>query len=147
MRVIFLKDVKKQGKKGEIKEVTDGYATFLINNKDAVSATEGSVKRLQKENALKKLEENLEIKECENIKKEIEKLIIKIPVRTGENDRIFGSISTKQITLELKKKKFDIDKKKIHLDHEITSLGFHNVSINLHKKVEAKLRIEVVKER
>lgn len=145
MKIILLKDIKKQGKKGEIIDVADGYASFLIKSKSAVSATEGSLKRLNRENETKRLEESLEIKECEKLKEKIEKLDIKIKVKTGESDRVFGSVSTKQICNELEKNNIKIDKKKVKLDHEITSLGFHNVKIILHKKVEAILKLQVVK--
>ncbi|MDD3340715.1 MAG: 50S ribosomal protein L9 [Bacilli bacterium] len=146
MKIIFLKDVKKQGKKGEIKEVAAGYASFLIKKGDAISATDGSVQRLKREQTEKALEETLEIKECQRIKEQLEQLQIKIFVKTGKADRVFGSVSTKQIWNELKKHDFVIDKKKIKLDHELTSLGFHNVRIELHKEVEATLKVNVVKE-
>lgn len=146
MKIIFLKDVKGQGKKGEIKEVAGGYASFLIKGGSAVAATGGSVKRLSKENAEKALEENLEIKECQKLKEVIEQLKIKISVKTGTGDRVFGSVSTKQLCNELKKHDIVVDKKKIKIDGDITSLGFHNIKIELHKKVEANLRIELIKE-
>lgn len=146
MKIIFLKDVKKQGNKGEIKEVAAGYASFLIKNGSAVAATEGSLQRLQREQSTKALEENLEIRECEKLKEQIEKLSIKIPVKTGKGDRVFGSVSTKQIHNELKKLDIIIDKKKIKLDHELTSLGYHNVTLQLHKQVHAILKVNVVKE-
>lgn len=145
MKIIFLEDVKKQGKKGEIKEVAAGYANFLIKNGSAAKATESSLNKLNRENEEKRLEESLEIKECEKIKEKLEKLNIQIKVKTGEADRVFGSVSTKQIATELSKKDIKIDKKKIKLDHEITSLGYHDVKIALHKKVEATLKIQVVK--
>lgn len=146
MKVIFLKDVKKQGKKGEIKEVADGYGkNFLIKNGYAVLATQTGVKRLNAENEEKRLEENLNIKNCETIKQKLEKAKIKFKVKTGTGDRVFGSVSTKSITEELKKQGFDIDKKKIKLDKPLTSLGFHNVQIELHKDVVAQIKVELTK--
>lgn len=146
MKVILLKDVKKQGKKGEIIEVKDGYGSFLIKNGDAVSATEGSLKRLNEEKSRKEKQEEELIKTSEKIKKELEKIIIEFRVKTGEGDRVFGSVSTKQIENELRKKGYDIDKKKINLNNSISSLGVHNVEVVLHKKVTAILRIKLVKE-
>lgn len=146
MKVIFLKDVKKQGKKGEIKDVSDGYGkNFLIKNGYAVLATQTGVKRLNAENEEKKLEENLNIKNCESIKQKLEKTKIKFKMKTGSGDRVFGSVSTKSIAEELKKIGFEIDKKKIKLDSPLTSLGFHNVQIELHKEVIAEIKIELIK--
>lgn len=146
MKVIFLKDVKKQGKKGEIKEVADGYGkNFLIKNGYAVLATQTGVKRLNAENEEKRLEENLNIKNCEAIKQKLEKAKFKFKVKTGTGDRVFGSVSTKSIAEELKKQGFDIDKKKIKLDSPLTSLGFHNVQIELHKEVVAQIKVELTK--
>ena len=147
MKIIFLKDVKKQGKKGEVKEVANGYANFLIKSGSAVVATEGSLTRLHKEVEEKALKDALEKQQCQKLKEQLEKLKIKIAVKTGAADRVFGSVSTKQIVNELKKNDILIDKKKIKLDNELTSLGFHNVCIELHKEVEAIERIELVKEK
>lgn len=146
MKVIFLKDVKKQGKKGEIKDVADGYGkNFLIKNGYAVLATETGVKRLNAENEEKRLEEKLNIKNCEDLKKILEKAKFRFKVKTGAGDRVFGSVSTKSIAEELKKQGFDIDKKKIKLDNPLTSLGFHNVKIELHKEVVAQIKVELTK--
>ena len=145
MKVILLKDVKKQGKKGDILNVKDGYGTFLINKGDAVLATQNSVNRLDRENEEKRIQELELIKKCEEIKKKIEKFTISFKVKTGAQDRVFGSISPKQIVEELKNKGYEIDKKQIKIDGTISSLGFHNVDIELHKKVIAKLKIELKK--
>lgn len=148
MKVIFLKDVKGQGKKGQIKEVKDGYGmNYLIKNRYAVQATAKSIERLQKENEEKALQEDLQIKECENIKQHLEKLKIKIPVKTGEQDRVFGSVSSKQIHNELQKLGFQIDKKNIKTESDLTTLGTHNVIIELHKKVSATIKIELIKKK
>ena len=147
MKVIFIKDLKGQGKSGEIKEVKDGYGTnFLIKNGYAVMYTKTSVGRLNEENRIKEEQENELIKKCKEIKEKLEKLDIKIKVKTGKEDKVFGSISTKQIVSELQKLNYDIDKKKIKLDNEISSLGTHVINIELHKKVNAKLKITLVKE-
>ena len=133
MKVILLQDVKKQGKKDQIIDVSDGYANnFLIKNGLAVAATETSKQRLAKELDIRKKEEEANIAKCEQIKKEIEKLNIEIKVKTGEQDKVFGTVSSKQIYEELKKRGYEIDKKKIVLDHQLNSLGTHNVEIALH---------------
>lgn len=148
MKVIFLKDLKHQGKKGEIKEVKDGYGmNFLIKNGYAIQATDTGVNRLKKEQAEAELQENLHIQECKKIKEKLEQCTLVIPVKTGEQDRVFGSVSTKQIAFELKKKGFEIDKKSIQIDQSITSLGIHKVNIELHKKIKATIQVKLVKEK
>lgn len=146
MKVIFTKDVKGQGKKGEIKEVSDGYAmNFLIKNKFAVQATNQSVNKLKKENAEKALEESLLIKEMETIKEKIEKEKLTFQAKTGKQDQMFGTISIKQIKEKLNNLGYEIKKQDIKLDNPISSIGFHEVNIELHKKVIAKLKIEIKK--
>ncbi len=145
MRVILLKDVKKQGKKDDVIEVKDGYGTYLINNKLAVLETKGSSKILKKQQEEAALEESLLLKECEDIKRKLEKMTLNFKVNTGKNGQVFGQISTKQIVEELKKKGFDIDKRKIKLDVPINTLGVTNVKVILHKNVEATLKIHLQK--
>lgn len=147
MKVIFIKDLKKQGKINEIKEVSDGYATnYLIKNGYAVKYTKGSLDRLNSDLENNRLEEEKLISIAENTKKEIEKLKLQFKVKTGKNDKVFGNISTKQISDELAKKGYNIDKKKILIDVPLNVLGTHFVEIELHKKVKAKLTIELISE-
>ncbi len=146
MKVIFIKDLKGQGKKGDIKEVKDGYGNnFLIKNGYAIIASQGNLKHFESQKNKELLEENLYIKECEKIKEQIEKLTINIKVKVGKLDKVFGSVSTKQIVTELKKLNFDVDKNKIKIDVPLTSLGTHIVLVELHKQVIAKLKINLVK--
>lgn len=147
MKVIFIKDVKGQGKKDEIKEVKDGYAmNYLIKNKYAVPYTETSNKRLNDEIKERKIQEEKDIEEANKIKEKLKKEKITFKVKTGKEDRVFGSISSKQIKDELDKLGYKIDKKKIILDTPISSLGHHFVKIELHKKVVAELEIVLNKE-
>lgn len=146
MKVIFIKDLKKQAKKGEIKEVKDGYANnFLIKNGYAVQVTEKNMENVKKENEAKKLEEQHLTEEATKVKKELEKLTLVFKVKTGEHDRVFGSISPKQIKEELLKKGYKIDKTQIELNTSLQSLGFHKVTITLYKEVKAELKVQLVK--
>jgi large subunit ribosomal protein L9 len=147
MKVIFIKDVKGQGKAGDIKEVSDGYAkNFLIKGNLAVPATDTSMTRLKDETDAKEAEEQEIIKKCEKIKKELENKTLKFKVKTGDKDRVFGSISSKQISTELSNMGYDIDKKNIELVDHLSSLGLHTVKVNLHKKVVLNLKIQLVRE-
>lgn len=146
MKVIFIKDVKGQGKKNEIKEVSDGYATnFLIKKGFALKADENNLKQFNKKLETDRLEESLLIKEMESLKEKLEKEKLVFTVKTGEQDKVFGQVSIKQIKQELSNKGYKIDKTEISIDHPITYLGTHNVQINLHKKVTATIKIEVRK--
>ncbi len=145
MKVIFINDLKKQGKKGEIKEVKDGYASFLIKNNYVIPANEGNLKQFNTKKQKEELNETLKIKECEKIKEQLEKVTITIKVKTGTQDRVFGSVSTKQIANELVKLGFDIEKNKIKENEPLASLGTHIVAIELHKQVIADLKVNLVK--
>ncbi|MDE5053585.1 50S ribosomal protein L9 [Niallia taxi] len=145
MKVIFLKDVKGKGKKGEVKNVADGYAqNFLLKQGLAVEANAGAVSTL---NAQKKKEEKLaadELEEAKALKEKIEKLTVELTAKSGEGGRLFGSITSKQIADELKKKhQIKIDKRKIDLNDAIRSLGVTKVAVKLHQEVTATLNVHV----
>ncbi len=145
MRVILLEDVKKQGKKGQIINVKDGYGNYLITNNLAVLETKGSKAVLDKQNKdAKEAEDNL-IKECNKIKDKLAKITLEFKVNVGKGDQVFGSVSTKQIASELKKLGIDIDKRKIKIDVPINTLGITEVDIELHKIVIAKVKVHLKK--
>ncbi len=146
MKVIFLKDVKGQGKKDEIKEVTDGYGmNFLIKKGFAVPATQTNLNKLSRSLSEAALEESLLIKDMNDLKQKLEKQTITFVAQTGAQDKMFGQISSKQIQKELQNLGYKIDKTNILLDHPIMSLGIHNVDIILHKQVTATIKVKVVK--
>lgn len=144
MKVIFIRDLKGQGKKGEVKEVKDGYGNnFLIKNGYAVLANSANMTKMKNEEARRGIEETLKVHDMEDLKKEIEKKTFEFQAKTGKEGRMFGQISVKQIKEALSKEGYDIDKKQIHLNHPIQSLGMHYVDIELHKKVIAKMKVHV----
>lgn len=145
MKVVFLKDVKGQGKKGEIKNVSEGYANnFLIPQGLAALANDGTVKHLEHQ---KEAESKRKDKERDNAKAlgdKINALTITMKAKSGEGGRLFGSITSKQIAEELEKKGIKIDKRKIELDDPIRSLGVTQIPIKLHQEVTATLKVSVV---
>lgn len=146
MKVIFIKDLKGQGKKKDIKEVSDGYAmNYLIKNGYAVKYTKTSNEILNNEIQNEKELFELNTKNAKIIKEKLEKETITFIVKSGTNNKIFGSISTKQIIDELNKLGYsNIDKRKIFIDNPITSLGIHIVKIELFKDVIANIKIKVI---
>ncbi len=143
MKVIFIKDLKKQGKVNEIKEVSDGYATnYLIKNGYAVKYTKTSSDILNQDLKKKEQEEKENIKQAEEMKKKLEALSISFKVSSNKG-KVFGSISSKQIGEQLEKKGIKIDKKQISAEN-LNTLGMHEVEIHLHKKVIAKLRVQLI---
>lgn len=146
MEVIFIKDLKNQGKKGQIKNVKDGYAqNFLIKNGYAVAKTKENLSKLEHANAKKAEEDKNNKKIAEEQKEQLEKLVLEFKVKTGEADKVFGSISPKQIKDELQLQGFKIEKNQIDNSKQISSLGFHNVEIALYPGVTATIKVHLVK--
>ena len=146
MKVIFIKDLKKQGKKNEIKEVSDGYATnYLIKNGYAVKYTKSSSDRLDNEIEDNKKNEEKNIKIANEIKKKLESEKIVFYVKTGNDDRVFGSISSKQICEKLNELGYNINKKMLVVDENLSSLGHFYVDVQLYKGVIAKANVELIK--
>lgn len=145
MRVIFTQDVKGKGKKGEVKNVSDGYArNYLLKNNLAVEATQGNLKGLE---AQKKKEQQLEQAEedkATQLKETLENMEVKLKAKAGEGGRLFGSITSKQIADQLKKSHdIKLDKRKIELEQPIRSLGYTNVPVKLHPNVTGTIRVHV----
>lgn len=147
MKVIFLKDVKGQGKKGEVKNVSEGYAkNFLIPQGLANPASDSNVKQLEQQKKAEKKKLDLEKQHFQELAEKLGNTTIQIKAKSGEGGRLFGSITSKQIADELGKLKIDVDKRKIQLDDPIRSLGTMVVSIKLHPEVKAELNVQVIEE-
>lgn len=146
MKVILLKDVKKQGKKDDIIEVSDGYGmNYLIKNGLAVAATKTSTKILSNELDKRKQEEEELVKKMQEMRDKIIRENITFKVKTGAMDKVFGNVSSKQIAEYLNKVGYKVDKKQIQIDAPLDTLGVHNVTVELHKKVRFNIRVNLVK--
>ena len=146
MEVIFIKDLKNQGKKGEIKKVKDGYAeNFLIKNGYAVIKNKENMAKLEKEQQAKAASDAKNKKEAEELKKELDKLVLEFKVKTGEGDKVFGSVSIKQVKDALTKEGYKIEKSQIELTTAMASLGLHRVDINLYPGVKATIKAHIIK--
>ena len=142
MKVILLTDVKNKGKKGQILDVADGFANFLISKNQAAPANEGNLKKLEEDRKKKKAEELQLLNEMKALKKEIDDKLLKFKVTVGDNGRIFGSVSTKQIVDEFEKQfGIKLDKRKLMLSESINSLGYTKISVQLHPEVTAEFQV------
>ncbi len=145
MKVIFLQDVKKQGKAGEVKDVSDGYAwNYLIPNKLAMEATTTKLKEIDEKKAKQARLDAKELAAAEEAKEKLEgkKLILK--VKTGDSDRLFGAVTNKEVADELKKQYgVDVDKKKVEWKENIKTLGRYSFVVKLYPKVQAKMTLSV----
>lgn len=143
MKVIFLVDVKGKGKKDEIKEVADGYAkNYLLKNKLAVEATAGTIKSIEQfeKHKLKKKEEARQALLVQA--KDMEKIVLSFDVQTGEDGRVFGSISSKQIATKLLHDlKIKVDRRKVLLNHPLFVLGENEVNIELDKGIVTTIKV------
>lgn len=145
MEVILLQDVKNTGKKGEVKNVSDGYArNFLIKKGLAKEATSGAKKELEAKQEARRREEKEEFEEAKKQKKILEDNPIEISEKASEDGRLFGSITTKQIAEHVEKQLgIKVDKRKINQKVQMRSIGSQEVEVKLHKDVTAKLLVRV----
>ncbi|WIV19213.1 50S ribosomal protein L9 [Paenibacillus polygoni] len=147
MKVIFIKDVKGQGKKGQVKEVSEGYASnFLLPRGLARPATEGNVKVLENQNAAEQKRKQQEKEEAVALGKKLETVTVELKAKAGEGGKLFGAITSKQIAEALGKQGYKIDKRKIELDEPIRTLGVTQMSVKLHPDVKATLKVQVTEE-
>ncbi|HLR23590.1 MAG TPA: 50S ribosomal protein L9 [Pseudogracilibacillus sp.] len=148
MKVIFLTDVKGKGKKGEVKDVPTGYANnFLLKNNYAEEATPGNLKKLKAKKQKKAADEAEEKAKAEKLKQKLADMTVDIKAKSGEDGRLFGSVTNKQIAEELHKSHdIKVDRRKIEMKDPIRSLGYTKVPIKLHHDVDAIITVNVTAE-
>ena len=146
MKVVFLEDVKGKGKKGEVKDVADGYANFLIKNRKAEEANAATISALKGQKKAEEKKQAEELAAAQELKALLEndESIIKLSAKIGEDGRLFGSITTKQVAEALQKQhNVKLDKRKSELENPIRALGFKKMSVKIHPEVTAMLTVQV----
>lgn len=148
MKVILLDNIKGVGKKDEIINASDGYArNFLFPKKLAVEANNENMSKLKAKKQSEQYKKDVNKENAEKIAKKLDDITLTIKVKAGENGKIFGGVTSKEISEELKKQyKIDIDKKKIILNENIKNLGSFDISIKLFEGVTGKLKVKVISE-
>jgi large subunit ribosomal protein L9 len=147
MQVILLENVPSLGKAGDLVKVTDGYGrNFLIPQKKAILATEKSIKVLDHQRRVVQQRIEKTRKDVEKIAQQIDALSCTFVKPVGESGKLFGSVTSMEIEDFLKGKGIEVDRKKIHLEEPIKTLGMHTVSIKLSPELTAQLKVWVVQE-
>ena len=146
MKVILTQDIKGVGKKDEIINANDGYArNFLLPRKMAVEANSQNMSLLQGRKDSANFKKEQEKENALKLQEKLTKIILKIKVKAGENGKIFGSITSKEISTELKNQcSIEIDKKKILLKDSIKEIGVFNIEIKLYEGIIGKLKIDII---
>ena len=148
MKVILLDNITGVGKKDEIINASDGYArNFLFPNKLALEANNENMSKLKAKKQSEQYKKDVNKENAEKIAKKLDDITLTIKVKAGENGKIFGGVTSKEISEELKKQyKIDIDKKKIILNENIKNLGSFDISMKLFEGVTGKLKVKVISE-
>ena len=146
MKVILLKDVKGLGKSGELVNAKDGYArNFLLPKNVAIEATKENLAKWKQEQKELKKQEEAEKAEALSIKEKLEKTTVEFKSKAGENGKLFGSITSKDIAEKLKKEyKIEVDRRKIEMDDNIKELGATNVIVRVYPEITASLKVKVI---
>jgi large subunit ribosomal protein L9 len=139
--------VEKLGSRGQVVKVASGYArNFLLPNKIAVPATDANRKIVEQERQAHLRKEAKQKGEAEDLAKLVNGVSLTIVQKAGENDQLFGSVTSKDIVDALAAQNFEIDRRKIHLEEPIKQLGEYKIPVRLHKDVTAEIAVHVVKE-
>lgn len=145
--LILMTNVDGLGTEGTTVNVSNGYArNYLIPKKLAVPISNAALKRLEKNRLKRKEHQKNELEEAQALADSIEKISCTIPVKVGENEKLFGSVNTGDIAEAFRKQGIELDKHKIQLDQAIRELGVYTVKIKLHPEIEASLKVWVVGE-
>jgi len=146
MKVILKENIKGVGKKDEVINASDGYArNFLLPRNLAVEATPENMQKLNSQNQAKQYKKDVEKEQAQLIAKKLEAITVEIKVQAGENGKIFGSVSSKEISESLEKQyKIAIDKKKIEIKEPIKDLGIRTIEVRLFEGVTGKIKVNVV---
>ena len=148
MKVILLQDIKSVGKKGQVIDASDGYArNFLLPKKMAVIADAANMNALKTKQEANKYKKDMSMAAAKELKEKMKDFELIFKIKAGENGKIFGSVTSKDIADELNKKYFvEVDKKKVMLDDSIKTLGVYNVEIKLFEGISGVLKVNVVGE-
>ena len=148
MKVILLEDVKGTGKRGQIVNASDGHAkNFLIPRKLALEATKAALKDWEKQQKNAEHKRQNEIAAAQKLAKQMEALTVKLPMKVGENGKLFGSVGSKEIAAAMfSQSNIEVDRKKIVLNDPIKSIGIQKVPIKLYPDIVAQLSVEIVPE-
>ena len=144
MKVLLLADVRGTGKKGEIKEVADGYANnFLIKTGKARKADSSAISENTHKQMANEYHKEMEKQAAIELGKKIENATVVVKIKCGENGKTFGSVTNKEISEELKKNGYDVDKRKIELKEPLKTVGSYQVGAKLHSEVSVKFTVEI----
>ncbi|UCD83834.1 MAG: 50S ribosomal protein L9 [Deltaproteobacteria bacterium] len=147
MQIILREDVPSLGKAGDLVKVSNGYArNYLIPRKIAVEATPKNLKSLEHQKLLIEHKKKRELKESGKLKDRIESISCTIGVKVGEDDKLYGSVTSMDIEEGLKREGVEIDRRKIELEEPIRTLGVYTVNIKIAPEIQAKLKVWVVKD-
>lgn len=147
MKVILLQHVDHLGDEGEIHEVADGYGrNYLIPQGKARMATEGAIRQVQEEDRQAARKRAQKKEDAEVVAQDLEDMQVVFTAKVGEEDRIFGTVTTQQIAVELANRGFDIDRRDIELSEEIRHIGTYTAMVQVHSDVTARLSVQVIPE-
>jgi large subunit ribosomal protein L9 len=147
MEVILREHVDNLGKRGDVVKVAEGYArNFLLPRKLALAVTEANKRQIDREKKVAEARDAEEKLQAETLAQRISALEIEIARRVGENDTLYGSVTSADIAQALQTKGFDIEKKRIHLGEPLKALGESTIPVKIHREVTAQLKVKVVPE-
>lgn len=143
MKVLLLIDVRGTGKKGEIKEVADGYANFLLKSNKARKADNSAISENNSKKEANDYHKEMEKQAAQKMGKELENKTVVVKIKCGENGKTFGSVTSKEVAESLKTMGYDVDKRKIEIKEPLKTIGEYSVNIKLHSEVSTKINLQI----